>query len=138
VHTAVSAAGEDLLKVGPHDLLVACARLAIPSRWLPVAVSGWPTPTRPIQARLLCRDHPDYGGEVDPAALIGRRSSSHDGTSVMHPVVDPAEACGLIGPDYLAAALADLAASVHLVIFPGGVQLFPSLLDALRVDDVAE
>jgi hypothetical protein len=67
-----------------------------------------------------------------------RRSSSHDGTNVMHPVVDPAEARGLIGLDYLAAALADLAASVRLVIFPGGVQLFLSLLDALRVDDVAE
>jgi hypothetical protein len=114
-------------------------RLAIPSRWLPVAVSGsTPRPARPIQARLLCRDHRDYRGEVDPAALIGRRSSSQAGTSVMHPVVDPAEACGLIGPDYLAAALADLAASVRLVIFPGGVQLFPSRLDALRVDDVAE
>ena len=56
----------------------------------------------------------------------------------MHPVVDPGEARGLIGLDYLAAALADLAASVRLVISPGGVQLFLSLLDALRVDDVAE
>jgi hypothetical protein len=56
----------------------------------------------------------------------------------MHPVVDPGEARVLIGLDYLAAALADPAASVRLVIFPGGVQLVPSLLDALRVDDVAE
>jgi hypothetical protein len=69
---------------------------------------------------------------------LPRRSSRHDGTSVMHPVVNPAEARGLIGPDYLAAALADLAASVQFVIFPGGVQLVLSLLDTLRVDDVAE
>jgi len=56
----------------------------------------------------------------------------------MHPVVDPGEARVLIGLDYLAAALADLAASVRFVIFPGGVQLFLSLLGALRVEDIAE
>jgi hypothetical protein len=56
----------------------------------------------------------------------------------MHPVVDPGEARGLIRLDYPAAALADLAAGVRLVIFPGGVQLFLSLPDALRVEDVAE
>jgi len=50
----------------------------------------------------------------------------------MHPVVDPGEARGLIGLDYLAAVLADLAASVRFVIFLGGVQLFLSFLVALR------
>jgi hypothetical protein len=52
----------------------------------------------------------------------------------MHPVVDPAEARGLIGLDYLAAALAGLADSVSRVIFPGGVLLFleVSVLDHLR------
>lgn len=56
----------------------------------------------------------------------------------MHPVIDPGEARVLIGLDYLAAALADLAGSVRLVISPGGVQLVLSLLGALRVDNVAE
>jgi hypothetical protein len=52
----------------------------------------------------------------------------------MHPVVDPAEARGLIGLDYLAAALAGLADSVSRVIFPCGVLLFlgVSVLDHLR------
>jgi hypothetical protein len=53
----------------------------------------------------------------------------------MHPVVNPAQPRGLIGPDYLAAVLADLTASVRLVIFPGGIQQFPerSLPDSLGV-----
>jgi hypothetical protein len=56
----------------------------------------------------------------------------------MHPVVDPAEARGLIGLDYLAAALAGLAGDVRLLIFPGEILLFPevSLLD--RDADVAK
>jgi len=51
----------------------------------------------------------------------------------MHPVVDPAQPRGLIGPDYLAAVLADLTASVRVVVFPGGIQLVPdfSLLRSL-------
>ena len=53
----------------------------------------------------------------------------------MHPVVHPGQARGLIGPDYLAAVLADLTASVQLVIFPGGKEQFPelSLLGSLAV-----
>lgn len=72
------------------------------------------------------------------AVDLPRQLSSHDGTSLMHPVVDPGQPRVLIGLDYLAAALADLAASVRFVISPGGVQLLLSLLDALRVEDVAE
>ena len=41
--------------------------------------SGWPTPTRPTPAGAhLYRDHPDYGGEVDHAALI-ERLAGYDG-----------------------------------------------------------
>ena len=40
---------------------------------------AWPTPTRPIPGKAwLYRDHPDYAGEVDHAALIGRLSG-YDG-----------------------------------------------------------
>jgi hypothetical protein len=48
-------------------------RSATRAGWLRAVRSGWPTPTPPYPGKArLYRDHPDYGGEVDHAALLAR------------------------------------------------------------------